>query len=221
MKLVEIKTIEIKPGRRNVYDIEVEDSHQYFANGYLVHNCISACNTSIYYPMATLLDEINNIREEREHNGLFCTKVIADGGIGWFDDIQKSIALGADAVMTGRLFNECEEACEPYYWAANENDFISGLKISKNAPKWHKRYREYYGMSTKIAQKLTGGDGNKTSEGINRPTEVKYPVAKFIDNLTANLRSCMSYADSFTIEDFRKKSELIILGGSGDVTYRK
>ena len=126
MKLVKIEKIEFKKVKRTVYDIEVEDSHQYFANGCLVHNCISACNTAIYYPLATLLDEINTIRMERENEGLFCTKVIADGGIGWFDDIQKSLALGADAVMSGRLFNECYEACYPMYYALDENSFMNG-----------------------------------------------------------------------------------------------
>lgn len=201
--------------------------------------CISACNTAIYYPMATLLDEINAIREKREFDGEFCTKVIADGGIGWFDDIQKSLALGADAVMSGRLFNECEEACYPTFYAENyeeavkiltnkndekNNDFsnmLENVEVVNFPTIGLKKYREYFGMSTRIAQKLTGGEGNKTSEGINKPTEVKYPVAKFINNLEAYLRSCMSYTGSMTIDEFRKYTDLIILGGSGDSTYRK
>lgn len=200
--------------------------------------CISACNTAIYYPMATLLDEINAIRLEREKEGLFCTKVIADGGIGWFDDIQKSIALGADAVMTGRLFNECFEACYPAYYAVDEEAFVNGETIpfqpgydfvgefhtndgNHEMANKYKVYREYFGMSTRTAQALVGSEGKKTSEGISKPTEVKYPVAKFVDNMTAYLRSCMSYAGTFTIDEFRCNSEVIILGGSGDVTYRK
>lgn len=186
--------------------------------------CISACNTAIYYPMATLLDEINDIRSEREAYGLFCTKVIADGGIGWFDDIQKSLALGADAVMTGRLFNECYEACYPAYYAVDETAFMHGDVLPCDQtinPDGKKLYREYFGMSTRQAQSLVGSEGNKTSEGISKPTEVKYPVVKFVDNMTAYLRSCMSYAGAKTLEEFRDLSEVIILGGSGDVTYRK
>ena len=83
-----------------------------------------------------------------------------------------------------------------------------------------KPFREYYGMSTKRAQKITGGDGNKTSEGISRPVEVKYPVNKLLDNVESYLRSCMTYTNSNTLSDL-KNAEVVILGGSGDLSYRK
>ena len=39
------------------------------------------------------------------------TKIIADGGIANFDDIQKCLALGADLVMSGSIFAKSWEAC--------------------------------------------------------------------------------------------------------------
>lgn len=191
--------------------------------------CISSANVSIHYPMATLLDQLNEERKSyaRSHNGNAPTKIIADGGIGWFDDIQKSLALGADAVMCGKIFAECEEACDPTYWATSleeaknkKSRIYDEGKVKLEEGVWH-RYRDYYGMSTKRAQKQTGGTGNVTSEGIDKPVEIKYPVSKWVDNMQSYLRSCMTYTDSRTLDEFREKAEVIILGGSGDAAYRK
>ena len=171
--------------------------------------CTSSANVSIHYPMATLIDQLNEERKAyaHSHNGFAPTKMIADGGIGWFDDIQKSLALGADAVMCGKIFAECEEAC--------------GKKYSKLVDDKLIYFRDYYGMSTKRAQKQTGGNGCKTSEGIDRPVEVKYPVSKWVDNMQSYLRSCMTYTNSRSIQELRENAQVIILGGSGDAAYRK
>jgi len=200
--------------------------------------CTSSANVSIHYGMATLLDQLNEDRKSyaHSHNGNAPTKLIADGGIGWFDDIQKALALGADAIMAGKIFAECEEACEPTYWLGCYDRKLPD-RITKHTIKyedeWHVqrafsgtsaapvRCRDYFGMSSKRAQKITGGSGNKTSEGIDRPVEVKYPVAKWIDNMQSYLRSCMTYTNSHTIKELRENAQVIILGGSGDAAYRK
>ena len=214
--------------------------------------CTSSANVSIHYPMATLLDGLNEERKAyaHSHNGNAPTKIVADGGIGWFDDIQKSIALGADAVMCGKIFAECEEACEEIYWARsleeakdktkrrydthNENELnLPGVNVQidergTNSLEELKLYmkpfipfRDYYGMSTKKAQRKTGGSGTTTSEGIDRPVEVKHPVKKWVENMEAYLRSCMTYTNSHTINELRENAQVIILGGSGDAAYRK
>ena len=207
--------------------------------------CTSSANVSVHYPLASLLDALNEERKAyaHSHNGYAPTKIIADGGIGWFDDIQKSLALGADAVMCGKIFAECEEACEPIYYAKSIEKALSGVRYTEKMldqleegdegeileleghHNCHtlnlSRFRDYYGMSTKRAQKETGGTGNRTSEGLDRPVEVKYPVAKWIDNMQSYLRSCMTYTNSRTIQELRENAQVIILGGSGDVAYRK
>jgi IMP dehydrogenase/GMP reductase len=195
--------------------------------------CTSSANVSIHYPMATLLDLLNEERKSyaHSHNGNAPTKIIADGGIGWFDDIQKSFALGADAVMCGKIFAECEEASDPIYYGGKLGDTLyndNKFKTEWDAEKYydHTSYkvvkmRDYYGMSTKRAQKQTGGSGCKTSEGIDKPVEVKHPVAKWVDNMQSYLRSCMTYTNSHTIKELRENAQVIILGGSGDAAYRK
>ena len=194
--------------------------------------CTSSANVSIHYGTATLLDQLNEERKAyaHSHNGNAPTKIIADGGIGWFDDIQKALALGADAVMAGKIFAECEEACGPIYYSSCFNT-ATEIKIypkNKNEiERWtsdgYKPFRDYYGMSSKRAQLQISDDKTKlkTSEGIDKPVEVKYPVAKWVDNMQSYLRSCMTYTNSHTIKELRENAQVIILGGSGDAAYRK
>ena len=214
--------------------------------------CTSSANVGIHYPMGSLLDDINNERsliisynkmcDKSGGTPLKLTKVVADGGIYWFDDINKALALGADAVMIGRSFAECEEACGEWHWAwdedaANNNHWLSTeekdnwIRLIDSGemepdpgpfgnPYKLKPYRNYYGMSTRIAQAETSNVCNKTSEGIAKHVEIKYPVKKWLNNVESYLRSAMTYTNSATIEDFNKV-ECIILGGATYQTYAK
>lgn len=74
--------------------------------------CTTSCNVGVHYPVASLIDETNHQRNKwLENNEGPAPKLIMDGGISNFDDIQKALALGADFVMCGNLFARAEEAC--------------------------------------------------------------------------------------------------------------
>lgn len=143
-------------------------------------SCLTATQTSIHYPMASLLDDIRRIRRFRP----WCKcKVIADGGISCYSDIIKCLALGADYVMCGKLF---AKAC------MNKED------IGKEF--------QYYGMSTKRAQKEMGSEKLKTSEGNERTLEKEYTLSGWVENFCDYLRSAMSYCNSRTLDEFKKKA---------------
>lgn len=155
--------------------------------------CITASNAACFYPMGSLLQEINEVKKFVEArikfdklNNLDCEyksvpMIIADGGFNSFDRIIKALALGADYVMIGKLFAQTKEAC---------GKVTNGM-------------RDYYGMSTKRAQSLIG-TSSKTSEGIEFKVSVEYTLASWIDNFISYLRSAMSYTNSKNLEDFKK-----------------
>lgn len=220
--------------------------------------CTTSVNSGPHYPLASLIDELRMKKETwdsnftpKEYQPEDFTKIIVDGGISNFDGIQKSLALGAYAVMAGQIFAKAEEACEQIVYlhpdkpnmadAISKEDYFRILKgledqvdvspyrddrrqeelaaaISKL--KQRKPYREYYGMSTKKAQKITGGSGTKTSEGIIRPVPVEYPIAKWAENMSDYLKSCMSYTGCRTIDQFRQETKLIV-NLSGNQSYWK
>jgi hypothetical protein len=149
--------------------------------------------------------------------------------------------------MSGRIFAKAEEASEPIVFLHPNNldmadaipaeeyyDKLAYLEDMDNkcggngANKWkialaklseRRPYRLYYGMSTKMAQKLTGGNGTTTAEGIAKPILVEYPIAKWADNMASYMRSCMSYTGCRTIDELREAK--LIIDGSGDGAYRK
>lgn len=85
-------------------------------------NCITASNTGVHYPIATLIDECKQIKEElrseteyyepgTDYVDVKCLpNIIADGGIKNYADINKALALGADYVMIGSLFGSLLES---------------------------------------------------------------------------------------------------------------
>lgn len=148
------------------------------------NGCLSSTQTAIHFPLASLLDEINELRKrlKKKKLGGNC-KVIADGGMQGYSDIIKALALGADYVMAGLLFSK----------AATGEEKV-GDKI------------EYYGMSTKRAQKEMGNTTLKTSEGKFLNLTKEYTLLGWVENFDSYLRSAMSYCDSRSLEEFREKS---------------
>lgn len=227
MKLVEIKSIKRKKNKKIVYDIEVETEHSFFANGYVVHNCSTASNTGVFYPPFSLLKEVYTIKKSM---GGKC-KIVVDGGIRGFRDIQKAL-IYADYVMIGGLFNKAMESAGKttygsFYWNVRGKKIYRPLKTllyyGKEIPKrkYDKMFKlvkankltvwkEIYGMSSKIAQALissanTGTVKNlKTSEGLHKYQKVEYNIQGWAENETDFLRSAMSYTNSRNLDEYKE-----------------
>lgn len=199
--------------------------------------CATTDITGIGMPMATLLDEINDIKSRRIDNGLRYTKVIADGGIDDIKDINKALVLGADLVMSGYLFAKTEEACGDIMYANSENDVYKGVywtykegdsygSVHSTNDKhflsfFKKHFRNYYGMSTEKAQKEFGKTKIKPSEGIEKIVSVDYTLKTLTNKIEASLRSCMSYLDALTIPEMSENGQVIIMGGSSLEALKK
>ncbi len=214
--------------------------------------CLTSVQSAIHTPMATLLSAIHSVKLQimqkqfvKEEPIKELPKIVADGGIDSYDKIIKCLALGADYVMCGKIFAECEEACGEtlqkflysngickYYnyvdalAAERESDLIetSTLKFSSKPyiiQKFPEIYRNYYGMSTKKAQKEMGNDKLHTSEGVERMVEVKYTLNGWIENFVDYLRSAMSYCDSCSLYEFQKKAKIIQITNAARAAYMK
>jgi len=184
--------------------------------------CLTTKQSGVGYPMASLIQEVyqqkqefiknNDIDKKYEYSVLnikpakTIPAIVADGGMKDYSDIIKALALGADYVMIGSIFNKALESCAQNY--------IHGIKINKRYAKLLfenglpvKKY--YRGMSTKAAQKAMGKTYFKTSEGVTRFRPVEYHLNTWVDNFKHYLRTAMSYADAKTLDDFIRKTEII------------
>lgn len=217
--------------------------------------CTTAANAAIYTPMASLIDECVSIKKNAERdrrNYKSIPKIIADGGFNNYDDIIKALALGADYVMCGKIFAQCEEACgeklqkflysdgtykylnhydaikaKEYIDKANRfsNELSTKIDINKTSEPYpitafNETYRNYYGMSTKKAQKEMGKENLHTSEGIEKMVTVEYSLLGWIDNFIDYLRSAMSYCNVTTLDAF-KTAKIIKITNSARNSYFK
>ena len=185
--------------------------------------CITASNTGVYYPLFSLLEETYRIK--KSINGK--CKIIADGGIRNYCDIQKAL-LYADYVMLGSMLNKAIESAgkttygKSYFITKKGKKILNifrtifefGKEVSKEKyDSVLKRiksgklevWKSFYGMSTKRAQSEMGNKKLKTSEGIEFSQKVEYSLKDFIDNENSYLKSAMSYTNSKTLDEYKDK----------------
>lgn len=200
------KIINIVDNNENVdvFDLEIDDeSHSFIADNCIVHNsgCLTTKQSGIGYPMASLISATYEVKKKfLKDNPLKKTPaIVADGGMKDHSDIIKALALGADYVMIGSIFNKALESCAKNY--------LCGIKINKRLARYlfDKGYpvKKYFrGMSTKAAQKAMGKTDFKTSEGVVRYRKVEYHLEGWVENFEHYLRNAMSYANAKTLEEF-------------------
>lgn len=187
--------------------------------------CLTSSNLGLHYGVFSLLKEIYEIK--KQINGK--CKIIADGGIHGYRDIQKAL-IYADYVMIGSLFNKAMESngkttYGTFYWNIRGKKIVRpiktllyyGRKIPKS--KYNKCYsllkqgkltiwKQFFGQSTKLAQSLINDANNlnsklKTSEGLIKYQKVEYDIKGWAENETDYLKSAMSYTNSKTLDEYK------------------
>lgn len=170
------------------------------------NGCLTTKQSGIGYPMASLIYEVKQIKNKIEENQLSKTPyIVADGGMKDYSDIVKSLALGADFVMIGSIFNKAfESSAKNYLYGIRLNRKLAKFMFKKGFPV--KKY--FRGMSTKGAQKAMGKTSFKTSEGVVRIRKVEYTLDGWTENFKHYLRNAMSYANAKTLDKFIGKVEI-------------
>ena len=115
--------------------------------------------------------------------------IIADGGITCPGDMAKAFGAGADFVMGGSLFSGHDE---------NPGEVIEESD--------GKKYKMFYGMSSKFAMEKHFGEMNvyRSSEGRNLKVLYKGPLENTINDYLGGLRSTCTYINAPTIKQMAK-----------------
>lgn len=165
--------------------------------------CTTTSHTGVHFPMGSLLQECRQVADEAGGH----IKIIADGGIKTTSDVNIALALGADYVMLGSMFNKTLEACgQGYLYGVPMSHTLERSIYSLGLP----LKRLYRGMSTKEVQKSWGRKLLKPSEGTKKLNRVEYTLEGVVDNLRARLRSAMSYCGKQNLEDFNDGSVRLV-----------
>lgn len=151
----------------------------------------SVCTTSIQTgigigQVSAILDTVMTKKEKK-----LKIEIIADGGIKHAGDIAKAIALGADAVMLGRMLAGTKET--------------PGEVIKYNGMLW-KKYRGSASFGVKMK--------NVFVEGEETMVPYKGTVKNVIDSIMDGLRSCMSYMNCKSLDELRQCESFSVLSNS-------
>lgn len=177
--------------------------------------CSTTVHTGVGFPMGSLIRETYLASTTLKNPA----KIVADGGMQNYADIIKALALGADFVMVGSLFNKSIESC-------GDNYLFKKIKISqKMARAAYKMklpiYKKFRGMSTKEVQKKWGKTNLTSSEGVTRIRRVEYTLEQWVNNFNDYLRSAMSYSNARTLDEFIGHAEIINITNNAYNRYKK
>jgi GMP reductase len=166
--------------------------------------CLTTKQSGVGFPMASLIHAVRQekllyVYDHKDEKNLKVPAIVADGGMKDYSDVIKALALGADYVMLGSIFNKAFESCAKNY--------LYGIRLNKKLAKYffNRGYpvKKYFrGMSTKGAQKAMGKTNFKTSEGVVRYRRVEYYLKGWTENFEHYLRNAMSYSNAKTLEEF-------------------
>jgi len=159
--------------------------------------CLTTQQTGIGYPMGSLLKECYEASKKLPKNSR--AKIVADGGMKKYSDVIKALAIGADYVMIGSIFNKSLESCGQNYWRGVPVGEKLGKFLYNKGFSIKKKFR---GMSTKEVQKKWGNKILKTSEGVVRYRKVEYKIESWVVNFEHYLKSAMSYTNSINLNEF-------------------
>ncbi len=149
--------------------------------------CTTSIQTGIGIGQVSSLLNVLFSRNEKKLN----IKIIADGGIKSPGDVSKAMALGADAVMLGRMLSGTRET--------------PGDIIKYNGQLW-KKYRGSASFGVKMR--------NEFIEGEETMVAYKGAVKNVVDGISDGLRSSMSYMNCFTLDELRNIETFAILSNS-------
>lgn len=181
--------------------------------------CTTAANVAINYPIGSLILECAEIKKQSDLK----TKIVADGGTRDFADIFKALALGADYVMMGSIFNKCMESAGFNYLKTPLGRIrIRNYDIARTLWKWGLPiYKKYRGMSTKAVQRSWGKTKLVTAEGITKYQKVEYTLDQWVKNFKEYFSSNMSYSGIKTLEDFIGEADWVFITDKARKRFEK
>jgi IMP dehydrogenase len=151
----------------------------------------SVCTTSIQTGIGIgQVSSLLNVLFARDKHNLNI-RIIADGGVKSSGDVSKALALGADAVMLGRMLAGTRET--------------PGEVIKYNGQLW-KKYRGSASFGVKMRNEFI--EGEETMIGY------KGTVKNVIDSISDGLRSSMSYMNCRNLTEFQKTETFAVLSNS-------
>jgi len=151
--------------------------------------------------------------------------IISDGGVVHTGDVSKAFGAGADFVMMGSMFAGHDESggelIERWYRGNEVMKDVDGSHLGYLDE--HKKYKAFYGMSSKVANdKYAGGLANyRSSEGRETLVSYKGPVSNTIRDIKGSIASTMTYIGAKRLKDVPKCATFVRVNNTHNKIYEK
>ena len=151
--------------------------------------------------------------------------VCADGGITCPGDLGKAFGAGADFIMIGSLFAGTDEADGEIIskWIFN-GEYEPAMDGSGFEPCLElKEFKQFYGMSSTLAQEKFGNGKPKYRASEGRVSLVPYvgSIDGVIDELLGGLRSTMTYIGAWKLKNIPKQCTFYKVHNQLNRTYER
>ena len=151
--------------------------------------------------------------------------VCADGGITCPGDLGKAFGAGADFIMIGSLFAGTDEADGEIIskWIFN-GEYEPAMDGSGFEPCLElKEFKQFYGMSSTLAQEKFGNGKPKYRASEGRVSLVPYvgPIDGVLEELLGGLRSTMTYIGAWKLKNIPKQCTFYKVHNQLNRTYEK
>ena len=201
IEFIEINKSKIQKNTQKVFDIEVETDHSFVVgDGLVVHNCITRKQTGVGRPQFSTIVECADAAHQV--GGMVCS----DGGITCPGDIGKAFGGGADFVMIGSLYagtSEAEGDIISKCYSTNERILHTGPGGASHEKIYeYKKFKQFYGMSSTLAQEKFGNGKPSYRASEGRITLVPYvgSIDDVNEEFLGGLRSTMTYVGAWSLK---------------------
>lgn len=156
--------------------------------------CTTRQETGVYMPTLESVAECASVR--RRHCMVKTPAIIADGGIRKPEDMAKALAIGADAVMGGRIFAGYRET---------PGEVVKQRHVDSAGREYFTYHKFYRGQASYGVQKEFTGEKPDYNEGAEELVPfVDKSASIVLARFKNGFRSTMSMMNSTTLEDYRK-----------------
>ena len=151
--------------------------------------------------------------------------VCGDGGITCPGDLGKAFGAGADFIMIGSMFAGTDEADGEIIskWIFN-GEYEPAMDGSGFEPHLElKDFKQFYGMSSTLAQEKFGNGKPKYRASEGRVSLVPYvgPIDGVLEELLGGLRSTMTYIGAWKLKNIPKQCTFYKVHNQLNRTYEK
>lgn len=182
--------------------------------------CTTRLKTGVGYPQLSAIIECADAAHGMKGH------IIADGGCRTPGDIAKAFGAGADFVMLGGMLAGHDESAGKIESEWHRTDLAirdpdSGEHLGYLDVE--KKYKEFYGMSSKSAQDkyYEGQNSYRASEGRALRVPYKGSVDKTAREILGGLRSACTYVGAEKLKELSKRTTFIVVNRQYNNVYEQ